>query len=199
MDLLTLLTLLALGAVALASAGVDGATVVVLDGSDWQLSPRLNSSAAGSRSAIKATVPGGVWDNLERAGRVGNPRYRTNDMQFFNESTGWPGGWTFTKTFDAPSSAAAATYVFELTGLQGLASIVINGQSLLSTDNMFRLYRVAVPDGVLRARGNTLSVHLAAAPPPVPFNGANPETVRARIEADAWGVSVRKNLLSQIC
>ena len=65
-----LLTLLTLGAVALASAGVDGATVVVLDGSDWQLSPRLNSSAAGSRSAVKATVPGGVWDNLERAGRV---------------------------------------------------------------------------------------------------------------------------------
>ena len=165
----------------LPSLGLDGPKFVILDGPDWHL-----RSTVSHGEIFNATVPGGVWDNLQRL--VGDPRYRDNDRKFINATTGLPGGWTFSKEFAAPPAATlpGALVLLELAGLQGLASVSLNGHALLSTDNMFRLYRTALPAGVLRAK-NSLAVSLTAAPAPVPNNGAAPETVRTRDEADAWG------------
>ena len=77
------------------------ATSMLLDGADWMLtkgagaapagaSASAAAAAAGTRAgampsaSVPATVPGGVWDNLHRAGLVGNPLYRDNDLVFYN-------------------------------------------------------------------------------------------------------------------
>ena len=135
---------------------------------------------------------GGIWDNLHRAGRIGDPLYRDNDVVYKNLTTGLAGGWTFDKKFDIPSgmpaiSGADATVFLEFAGIQGLANISLNGKALQSTDNMFRLYRISISPKLLKMTANTLSVHLSSIPPPVPFNGQDPRTVHGRDEADAWG------------
>ena len=72
-----LVRLLAAPALLLGRAG--GATLS-LDGADWSL--RGASTLGDVR--VPATVPGGVWDNLHRAGRVGDPLYRDNPSRVEN-------------------------------------------------------------------------------------------------------------------
>jgi len=166
------------------------ASLINLNGDDWKL-----IAAASSAAAMNATVPGGVWDNLQRNGVIGDLHYRDNDVRFMN-ATHPPGGWRFTKSFTIPASTSTEEALLEFQGLQGVANISLNGYWLLATDNMFRTYRVAVPSGLLRQAGaaNTLAIHLDAAPPPMPYNGAAPETVRTRTEADQWGWDWSPNL-----
>eukprot|EP00756_Hemistasia_phaeocysticola_P048317 Hpha_TRINITY_DN22747_c0_g1::TRINITY_DN22747_c0_g1_i1::g.34296::m.34296/K01192/E3.2.1.25, MANBA, manB; beta-mannosidase len=173
--------------IAAAAAAAGDTQFVLLSGDDWRLA---ETAGSGGKVVDGARVPGGVWDNLQRAGKVGDPKYRDNDLVFINSTTGVSGGWTFTKQFDTPAAAAAAALVLlEFDGLQARANVSLNGVSLLATDNMFRRYSAALPPGLLRSRGtvNTLTVQLARVPPPQPNNGANPEMLRTRDEADAWG------------
>jgi hypothetical protein len=150
--------------------------VLSLDGSDWRLS-RDGPDADGGGGVVtapveNASVPGGVWDNLYRAGRVGDPLYRDNDLVFANATTA-PGGvpvvWTFSKEFDCPAAGIAdpapgSTVVLEFDGIQTLANISLNGKAVLSATNMFRRQRAVLPAGLLRARHNQLTVALASTP-----------------------------------
>jgi beta-mannosidase len=185
---MTLLTnLMALGSVA---GALPTTTVYPLDGDDWNLTA---GAGAGGTSITNATVPGGVWDNMHRAGIIGDPLYRQNDLVFYNVTTGRAGGWTFSKSFSTPAGASGATTFVQFAGIQGLATISVNGVKLESTNNQFRLYRVVVPSRLLLdvdsvdGKQNVLTVHIDAVPPPYPNNGAFPDTLHNRNEADAWG------------
>jgi beta-galactosidase/beta-glucuronidase len=146
-----------------------------LEGSGWKLS-KLSRGGGGVNDAeaqvvvANATVPGGVWDNLHRANLIGDPLYRENDLVFANVTTQGPDiyGWTFSKAFDCPAVVAAGSQavgaVLEFGGLQTLANVTVNGQRVLTADNMFRLQRASIPRGLLKASGNTLSVALTATP-----------------------------------
>ena len=119
-------------------------TSLVLDGGDWQLC----SGSTGGACLPNATVPGGVWDNLRRAGVVGDPRYRNNDVVFSNATTAmWtPGGggfardvrvWTFAKDFDVPaallllssSSSASSSSSSSSSSAYGAAAAAAGGGS----------------------------------------------------------------------
>ena len=52
-----------------------------LDGDGWRLCPTVRGTGP---SCVPAKVPGGVWDNLVRAGSVGDPLYRDNSMRDYN-------------------------------------------------------------------------------------------------------------------
>ena len=84
----------------LSAIASENPTVLSLDGADWQLS-------SVTTSLKNATVPGGVWDNMHRARKIGDPLYRDNDLVFINATTALPGGWTFSKNFDVPATAIA--------------------------------------------------------------------------------------------
>ena len=155
-----------------------------LDGDGWRLCPTVRGTGP---ACVPAKVPGGVWDNLVRAGSVGDPLYRDNSMRDYN-ATHRLDGWTLSTTFDVDGATAGnSSAMLEFSGVQGLATISLNGVKLLSTDSMFRTWRAVLPYGLLMAKGNALAVALTAASPPQPFNGAFPSTLRARDEADAWG------------
>ena len=159
--------LLALARLLLPSPVAEAATLV-LDGGDWHLSGDRATPGGKAVAVERATVPGGVWDNLQRAGLVGNPLYRDNDLVFANITTQGPiKGWTFFKQFDCPpdimmlaAASGGGAAVLEFEGLQTLANVTLNGKLVIEADNMFRPHRALLPPGLLRPRGNQLSVHL---------------------------------------
>ena len=174
------------------------ASVQLLDGDDWTLTKGsaadASRSSASSSSSYPARVPGGVWDNLQRAQAVGDPLYRDNDLVFINQTSGSPSNWTLAKTFAAatPFRAGGAAVVLEFDGIQTLAAVALNGVELLSTSNMFRTYRVALPAALLKPSGNKLSVTLLPTPelPRTDYNptcGPGLTMVGLRDESDAWG------------
>ena len=183
-----LLRLLAAPALLLGRAG--GATLS-LDGADWS----LRGAGALGDVRVPATVPGGVWDNLHRAGRVGDPLYRDNDLVYYNATTGAPTDWTLSRSFGCGNefhADAGAAALLEFEGIQTLATVSLNGKALLSANNMFRTYRVVLPAGLLKPTGNSLSVALH--PTPLgPKGTTNPTSnpaeanVGLRDESDAWG------------
>ena len=140
-----LLRLLATPALLLGRAG--GATLS-LDGADWS----LRGAGALGDVRVPATVPGGVWDNLHRAGRVGDPLYRDNDLVYYNATTGAPTDWTLSRSFGCGNEflADGAAALLEFEGIQTLATVSLNGKALLSANNMFRTYRVVLPAGLLK-------------------------------------------------
>lgn len=182
-------------------AAPSAGEIQLLDGSDWTLE-RL--SGGPPLRLTGAAVPGGVWDNMHRLGQIGDPLFRDNDVRFANVTT-QPNGtvWRFTKTFQLAASAASgaatdgsqqpAAVLLELLGVQTLASVAVNGVEVLETDNMFRVFRAALPVGLLHPAPatNTLSITLRAttkadcSDPPAPAPGfCNEATFRD--ESDAW-------------
>ena len=128
--------------------GMARGATLSLDGSDWS----LRGAGTSADVQVPATVPGGVWDNLHRAGRVGDPLYRDNDLVYYNATTGAPTDWTLTKSFGCGREflAEGAAALLEFEGIQTLATVSLNGKALLSADNMFRTYRVVLPEGRIR-------------------------------------------------
>lgn len=59
------------------------------------------SASLNHMQQIAATVPGGVWDNMMRAGIVGNPLYRDNAVTYASV-TAASTSFVFTKNFDLP-------------------------------------------------------------------------------------------------
>lgn len=134
---------------------------------------------AEGRSGIPAQVPGTVLGDLLAAGLIQDPFWRENEYQALRL---FDRDYTYTRTFDVP--AAFLTHrrvelVFD--GLDTLADVTLNGQSVLHADNMHRTWRVDVK-ALLREQGNTLTVLLhspnrfiaqaALANPDVTFDGS---------------------------
>jgi beta-mannosidase len=97
---------------------------------------------AGDPEWWPAAVPGCVHTDLLAAGRIGDPFYRTNEQQL-----GWieRQDWEWRTTFPVDAAALERERIdlcFE--GLDTFAEVLLDGQPLLSADNMFRRWRVPI-------------------------------------------------------
>jgi beta-mannosidase len=117
-----------------APAGLGGAALAALPAEAW----------------LPAPVPGTAHGALLAAGRIPDPFYGCNerDVRWVAERR-----WVWRLDFDAGELAAQEDLVFE--GLDTYCTVWLNGEPLLSSDNMFVPHRVPVR-GQLRPGRNQL-------------------------------------------
>ena len=125
----------------------------------WQLKQRdddvaLNDDFASSEGWIAAQVPGTVHEALLAAGAIPDPFVGTNEdkVQWVGEAD-----WLYRCVFDLPEGFAGRQVALCLDGLDTFATVWLNGQQLLSSDNMWLGHRVEVAR-LLRPSGNLLSI-----------------------------------------
>ena len=102
-----------------------------------------------------ATVPGTVHTDLMAAGVIEDPY-----IGFGERSVQWVDkeDWLYMRSFDVDESLLECGHIdlcFE--GLDTYAEVKLNGEKVLSADNMFRRWRVGV-ESLLKPRGNVLEV-----------------------------------------
>src|ERR1035437_1582917 len=88
--------------------------------------------------ALAAAVPGGVHADLLRAGRIPDPNWRDQELE-----TQWVGKtpWTYARDFDASADVLAQDrIVLRAEGLDTLAEVVLNGETVARTDNQHRTW-----------------------------------------------------------
>ena len=104
--------------------------------SDWQF---RDGSARVWQDAI---VPGTVQEDLLRLGQLPNPFYNTNE-----DSLTWveEKNWVYKTNFSVPlSQLSNENHKLVFHGLDTYASVYLNGQMILSANNMFRKWEVDV-------------------------------------------------------
>ena len=122
-----------------------------LSGAGWRC-----ASSNGSVS-VAATVPGLAHSALMDAGvLVGSPFYRDNEVAW-----SWVAleAWNFSRTFavdDAELLASPST--IELDGVDGAATVRVNGEVVGAPHSAFVTWRFALRAGLLRAGANNVSV-----------------------------------------
>ena len=127
----------------------------------WTLRRRDASQAIPDAFAgpdwLPAAVPGTAHGTLLEHGLIPDPFHGTNenDVQWVGESD-----WLYQLHFDAPPPGLHADLVFD--GLDTFATVWLNDQEILRTDNMFVPHRVPVGH-LLRPTGNTLRLHFESA------------------------------------
>ena len=104
------------------------------DGADWIALPGPMTVAAGLQQA-------GLWS------------LASSSRDFDQE------GWCFRCRFDAPDGAEPGQPLcLGLDGLATVASVSLNGEALLHSQNMFRQHELLLPQGV-KPHGNELLIH----------------------------------------
>ncbi len=68
--------------------------------------------------------------------------------------------WVYKTTFSCPAVAEGAKAVLAFDGLDTFATVVLNGEKILETDNMFLPERVDVTSVVKEGDGNELAHHV---------------------------------------
>ncbi len=137
----------------MALAAAEPTTRVVLhDGWVLDLGAAHDRLPPGCPRTVPATVPGCVHLDLIAAGVINDPYVDRNelDVQWVGESA-----WTYRLSFAAEANGRRADLVFE--GIDGFATITLNGATLGRTENQHRLYRFDV-SGLLDRSGNELVV-----------------------------------------
>jgi beta-mannosidase len=117
-------------------------------------------SKLGESSEITATVPSDIYSDLLNAKEIPDPFYRDNenDLQWIGESD-----WHYYRTFQVDSSFLKNTNIYlQCDGLDTLATVIINGKTIATTDNMFRAYEWGVKD-FLKVGENSIEVIFASA------------------------------------
>ncbi len=109
------------------------------------------------RTNIPAKVPGSVLEALLAAGLTPDPFDRENEyaaLRLFDRD------YTFKTTFAVPEDVLSREMIdLVFWGLDTLAEVTLNGEPILTADNMHRTWRVAVKH-LLRPVDNRLSVTL---------------------------------------
>jgi hypothetical protein len=122
---------------------------------------------------IKATVPGDLVTDLQRAGEVGDPLLDTNFRSFGSppyDAAKWNGQkWVFSKTFVFPNTSASAPdagtatreVLLVLDGVKMGATIALDGTILGNTTNQHRRYQFPVGHllSLSRADGQSSQSH----------------------------------------
>lgn len=108
---------------------------------------------------IPATVPGCIHSDLLAAGLIPEPFAGRNELeiQWIERAE-----WTYVLDFSAPEDFRQATHqelVFD--GLDSVATVLLNGSVILTTDNMYQSHRVPVV-GRLLPDGNRLEVRFGS-------------------------------------
>ncbi len=125
-------------------------TKISLNG-EWQLS---GTKSDGTRISIPCEIPGYAHPALEKAGYIPEMFWRKNteESQWIEDVE-----WTFSKKFDITDGADMSRVELSFGGIDTYADVYLNGQNILTSDNMFVPYSVDVSD-VLRVGSNELSV-----------------------------------------
>lgn len=108
--------------------------------SNWEF------SQAGTDNWMTANVPGTVHNDLMDNGVINDPHYRMNE-----DKIQWIEGeaWEYRTTFEVQADMLAHNNVIlDFKGLDTYASIMLNGQEVLNTDNMFISWTVDVKDNL---------------------------------------------------
>ncbi len=122
-------------ATALCSTSVAQNSTTNLDG-DWQF------RASGTTLWRDAQVPGTVHTDLLRNKAIAEPYYRVNERyaQWIDKCD-----WEYRRTFEvAADDASAERVTMRFNGLDTYAEVVLNGETILVSDNMFRTWDVDV-------------------------------------------------------
>jgi beta-mannosidase len=143
---------------------------------------------AGTQEWLPAQVPGGVHTDLLAAGRIPDPFVADNEkrVQWVAESD-----WEYRRAFSVASDLLAEEHVFLVCdGLDTLAEVKLNGQTLGKADNMFRQYRWEVKS-LLHQGENELAVAFAS---PVRYAAAREaeRPLRGVSQAIPGGPHIRK-------
>lgn len=111
--------------------------------SGWTLKEYINGEAAGI--AVSASVPGDLYSDLLRAGRIEDPYYRDNELAALKLSEK---DYIYETVFSAEEDVLQrerSVIVFH--GLDTLADILLNGTCIGHADNMHRTWEFDyVPD-----------------------------------------------------
>lgn len=120
----------------------------------WQL-----QRAQGAEPPLPATVPGCVHLDLLAARQIPDPFDRDNEtrLHWIGESD-----WIYSRTFDLPPEWLEQDRIeLQCDGLDTLATVRLNGATVLTADNMFRAWTADVREH-LRPGPNTLEVRFAS-------------------------------------
>ncbi len=126
--------------------------VLGLCGGDWLL-----TDASGDVKPVPATVPGTVHTDLMAAGKIPDPFVETNEKEVL-----WvlEKDWSWKRSFDLDADLLGrecVQLVFE--GIDTAATIILNGQQVAESDNMYVPLRIDVKK-LLRAEDNQLEVRI---------------------------------------
>lgn len=118
----------------------------------------LQAASPTDAPSMATQVPGTVQHELLRRGLLPDPYYGTNE-----ELVQWVGeqAWTYRLTFDVGDYDDTRAYQLHFAGLDTYASVQLNGQLILQTDNMFRRWDVRI-DSLLQPTDNQLIIHFQA-------------------------------------
>ena len=108
-------------------------------------------------NSYPATVPGVVHTDLMDNKLIDDPFFRLNErnMQWIDKED-----WIYETTFDVNSDLLnKKNIMIRFDGLDNYADVTLNGEKILSTDNMFREYEADVKK-LLKPSGNKLQVYL---------------------------------------
>ncbi len=140
---------------------------------EWPIISEWKFWQVDSGDWMPAKVPGNVHSDLLRAGRIPDPYYRDNELkiQWVEKKD-----WEYITIFDVDKNVLVQNHqelVFD--GIDTYATIVLNGDTIAQTDNMFIRYRLNVT-GILKEHGNKLSVYFeSAVEKMIPFRDALPQ------------------------
>ena len=116
----------------------------------------------GTDEWLPASVPGGVHTDLLALGHIPDPFVADNEkrLPWVAESD-----WIYRCSFRCPPELLAEEKIFLVCdGLDTLATVVLNGNELGRTDNMFRRYEWEVKDHYLAAQGDNVFTITFASP-----------------------------------
>ena len=145
------------------SCAINHAEVTFLGMQILSLSGHWQFREVGALAWFDAIVPGGVHTDLLAAGQIPDPFVGDNEAH-----VAWVAerDWEYRTTFAVPADLLAADRIaLVCDGLDTLAEVVLNGQSLGHADNMFRQWRWEVGN-LLRPGENELVIRFAS---PVAF------------------------------
>jgi len=106
----------------------------------WQ----FRESGGNEKDWLPATVPGDVHLDLLANKRIPDPFYRDDEakLQWIEQAS-----WEYVDTFDVtPAFLSRANVDLVFDGLDAAAEVYLNDAHVLSADNMFRIWRLAVKD-----------------------------------------------------
>ncbi len=109
---------------------------------------------SGSEKSFQAEVPGVVHLDLLRQEEIPDPYFGINEekVQWIENEN-----WEYQTPFDLEDLDTSKNYELVFEGLDTYAEVSLNGQSILSADNMFRQWRIDVKN-LLKAKNNQLHI-----------------------------------------
>lgn len=108
-------------------------------------------------NSYPATVPGVIHTDLLNNKLIEDPFYRLNErnMQWIDKED-----WLYETTFDLEDNLLNKGHIsLHFEGLDTYADVTLNGEKILTTDNMFRQWQADVKS-LLKKKGNKLQIYL---------------------------------------